>query len=407
MITTQGHQVGVLPQFQAPNPALLAFNPQEAQQGALGSLQISSSLEQIKALRQHTEEIAKMSNARNKLLEAQQRLAEINAKIAEETAAGQIKSTNALSGLSGEKAKADLSLLGQRTDLDRSVLAGQASRQSDVNTALAEQAKSAALVAPIVARTAEQKALTEEIGSGGELNMSFAKVELAKQNFQIAKKESDFALKDFDAKKIRESDYQAAKTKTELADAELKSAQAEFARARDDIEAAKIKAKNDSHVNFLREFAAVNQSMRDASSERIRLLSTPVPNINSPGAAPMKLAEVVALAFEKGPNGEMVPKSDWFRKFTNREISLDQITLDSLKQLDDVTTDIEMAREQKRHLAGAIRATSPLQAGASPKAAPSKTIPAAAKAQLKANPGTSAQFDEIFGKGEAAKILGK
>lgn len=97
MITTQGHQVGVLPQFQPPDPSLLAFNPQQMAQGALSSLQIGGALEQMKALRQHTEELAKMSNARNKLLQAQADLATLNAEFEQGTQAGKKAASNATS----------------------------------------------------------------------------------------------------------------------------------------------------------------------------------------------------------------------------------------------------------------------------------------------------------------------
>lgn len=87
-IQTQGHQVQVMPQYVAPNPGLIAFNPQQISNGVLSSLQIADALARRKAFLDQQAELEATRQAR------------IDAELARSgiltgTAQGQIAGTNA------------------------------------------------------------------------------------------------------------------------------------------------------------------------------------------------------------------------------------------------------------------------------------------------------------------------
>lgn len=66
-----------MPSFTPVNPSLAAFNPSNITNGALQSINIASSLDQLKAFRQHAEEVAKTEAARNQMLQAESTKAQI------------------------------------------------------------------------------------------------------------------------------------------------------------------------------------------------------------------------------------------------------------------------------------------------------------------------------------------
>lgn len=76
-ITTQGFGVNVLPQYTPVDPSLVAFNPAAVTQGIGQGFDVVKGLEQLKLMRQTHEENAKMSAAKNKLLQAQADEAEL------------------------------------------------------------------------------------------------------------------------------------------------------------------------------------------------------------------------------------------------------------------------------------------------------------------------------------------
>lgn len=71
MINTGGFQTSVLPQYTPVDANLAAFNPAQAMAGAGQAFDVMKGLEDLKLMRQTHEENAKMSAAKNKLLEAQ------------------------------------------------------------------------------------------------------------------------------------------------------------------------------------------------------------------------------------------------------------------------------------------------------------------------------------------------
>ena len=70
-INTSGYSVGVLPQYSPVDANLAAFNPAAAIQGAAQGIDMVTGLQKLKDMRQIHEENAKMSAAKNKLLQAQ------------------------------------------------------------------------------------------------------------------------------------------------------------------------------------------------------------------------------------------------------------------------------------------------------------------------------------------------
>jgi hypothetical protein len=75
-ISTAGYQVnpGLIPQYEPVNPSLQGFNPSNVTQGALEGIQVSSSLEQLRAFREKQQEWLKLSETRTKLAKDQAEL---------------------------------------------------------------------------------------------------------------------------------------------------------------------------------------------------------------------------------------------------------------------------------------------------------------------------------------------
>ncbi len=71
MIQTHGFGVDVMPQYSQVNPQLAAINPIETTHGILSALQIGGTLDQLKAFKQHAQEIADTEKIRTQLLKAQ------------------------------------------------------------------------------------------------------------------------------------------------------------------------------------------------------------------------------------------------------------------------------------------------------------------------------------------------
>ncbi len=71
MINTGGFQVQQMPQYTAPNPALIAANPGSFTQGALQGIGVQQNIADLQAFRQHAAELAATEKVRTQLLQAQ------------------------------------------------------------------------------------------------------------------------------------------------------------------------------------------------------------------------------------------------------------------------------------------------------------------------------------------------
>jgi hypothetical protein len=106
-INTGGFQTSVLPQFTPVNPSLAAFNPSAAMEGAGQAVTVAQGLEQLKNMRQIHEENAKMSAAKNKILESEAKQKELLAWHDNEMAAAKLDRDKAEAGSRTMKARGE------------------------------------------------------------------------------------------------------------------------------------------------------------------------------------------------------------------------------------------------------------------------------------------------------------
>jgi hypothetical protein len=118
MINTSGHQVSVMPQYTAVDANLAAFNPAQAMAGVGQAFDVAKGLADLKLMRQTHEENAKMSAAKNKLLEAEakqkQIVADALAATTESDTARKNVENKAASDVTAAKAPIDIKAIEQR-----------------------------------------------------------------------------------------------------------------------------------------------------------------------------------------------------------------------------------------------------------------------------------------------------
>ena len=107
MINTGGFQTSVFPQYTPLNPSLAAFNPSAAMEGAGQAVTVAQGLEQLKNMRQIHEENAKMSTAKNKILESEAKQKELLAWHDNEMAAAKLDRDKAEAGSRTMKARGE------------------------------------------------------------------------------------------------------------------------------------------------------------------------------------------------------------------------------------------------------------------------------------------------------------
>jgi hypothetical protein len=281
-INTGGFDVNVLPVYQPVDPSLAAFNPAQITHGVLDALQVGGTLQQIKAFKQHADEIAATEGIRTKLLQAQADQAAIKRdheqaikQAAIDDQLAQLSLTTAKAKAAGKNVEPSANLDLAKTNLALGDVAFQ-QKQQPTEQGVKSLVDAAALeAAPNVGLALVKKANTD----------------LVNANLAYSKAVEDFKNGDTDAALLEK-----AKVASEQAKARLDDAQAKYYSGRNDaaVERSRITAeKVDTHTKA---YNSLSQDYARSVQAYKNLLSEPAINPANPDDQRFTASKLVQAA---------------------------------------------------------------------------------------------------------------
>lgn len=426
-INTGGYGVNVLPQYTPVDANLAAFNPAAAMQGAAQGIDMVTGLQKLKDMRQIHEENAKMSAAKNKLLQAQAEqsalTADYMAKVQQQKLDAEMsrlehdaKKNRLASGLLGKKSaieEGELNLKGAlQPGAARLAMSGQGAQEKAspfLNDALVFGAQTSAGTAKAalgrlsdVTAAEDAKALAARTVAQGDVS----RLAVTEDTKDVAAKialstalESEDLLPEQQALIRQKLSDDIANART---DAEVKRAQAkasldgEIAKTKNLLAQAenyKAMASGEGKYSKLDEHAKkMMDGVNRISMAQTQIMKTPVVLPNNKGVG--TLAQYLAATREGGVEDGAAKRSG-IPFITRADV---QRNPDAERYIQDY----KMLRDQKTALQASWMKLDPL---ADEPTNSLTAIPKEAIEILMQRPDTAALFDKQFGPGSASHFL--
>jgi len=323
-VNTSGYSVGVLPQYSPVDANLAAFNPAAAMQGAAQGIDMVTGLQKLKDMRQIHEENAKMSAAKNKLLQAQadqqQIIADYEAVTTEKKAAKANSENAAAAKVAAPKADVDIKALEQKAfELGTQAALNPLAREHAIGVqplVLGTEMTNAAIARdtsianqrrlPTVTSIADYGADKALVDARGAASRAYQDQDTQDM---VSRLKFDDMTTQYEAGQSRETQSAIANLAATEAGTKLKIA-----------EAAKLAAESDPRfIAEKRKVAETNALVQRYNTMESLVNATGKTEVLDPEGTPIKLSQIFDAYYDYTPEGVAVPKNkdSWFSATAN------------------------------------------------------------------------------------------